>query len=284
MRKQACQRYYFWAASPGQRKPKAQTCRDLHPPSPTLCAQHQCVGLVLVEGTWIDRPHVVHRRWPNRRSRTTPQVVEHPPWRRPQHEPRPAGAIRLDAPIFNMAVALSIRASLERLRPPHAAKAKVQIKWPNDILISQDGSDRKCAGILVENVWRGASWSATVLGVGVNVNSNRLTSPFHATSLRDAWGISMQTHGGGPTLGPRPVGTTWPTPCTRLHVARVQGAPVWTGRIAVFRCGRPDEKGRVVRCRRTRPGEILLGRPRPGRMASIRRREWRFEDAGQNRD
>jgi len=95
-------------------------------------------------------------------------------------------------PVFNMAVALSIRASLEGLRPPHAAQATVKVKWPNDILISQDGSDRKCAGILVENVWRGASWSATVLGVGVNVNSNRLTSPFHATSLRDAWEISMK--------------------------------------------------------------------------------------------
>jgi len=95
-------------------------------------------------------------------------------------------------PIFNMAVALSFRASLERFRPPHAAEAKVQIKWPNDILITQEGSTRKCAGILVENVWRGASWSATVVGVGVNVNSERLASPFHATSLRDAWGITLQ--------------------------------------------------------------------------------------------
>ena len=95
-------------------------------------------------------------------------------------------------PIFNMAVALSFRASLEHLRPPRAAKTKVQIKWPNDILLTQEGSSRKCAGMLVENVWRGASWSATVVGVGVNVNSDRRTSPFHATSLRDAWDISLK--------------------------------------------------------------------------------------------
>jgi biotin-[acetyl-CoA-carboxylase] ligase BirA-like protein len=95
-------------------------------------------------------------------------------------------------PVFNMAVALSIRASLARLCPPHAAHTRVQVKWPNDILISQEGSDLKCAGILVENVWRGASWSATVVGVGVNVNSDRLTSPFHATSLRDAWGVELR--------------------------------------------------------------------------------------------
>ena len=94
--------------------------------------------------------------------------------------------------VFNMAVALSIRSSLEGLRPPHAADATAKVKWPNDILISQEGSDRKCAGILVENVWRGASWSATVVGVGVNVNSDRRTSPFHATSLRDAWGVSLK--------------------------------------------------------------------------------------------
>ena len=30
------------------------------------------------------------------------------------------------------------------------------------------------------------------VGVGVNVNSERLASPFHATSLRDAWGITLQ--------------------------------------------------------------------------------------------
>ena len=95
-------------------------------------------------------------------------------------------------PVFNMAVALSIRASLEGLRPPHASQATVKIKWPNDILLLQEGSDRKCAGILVENVWRGTSWSATVVGVGVNVNSGRLTSPFHATSLRDVWGVSLK--------------------------------------------------------------------------------------------
>ena len=120
-------------------------------------------------------------------------------------------------PVFNMAVALSIRASLERLRPPHADEAEVQIKWPNDILITQEGSSRKCAGILVENVWRGASWSATVVGVGVNVNSERLTSPFHATSLHDAWGITLQPQMWANSW-PETSWNNLPTPCLQLLV------------------------------------------------------------------
>ena len=47
-----------------------------------------------------------------------------------------------------------------------------KIKWPNDILI-QNTDQRwfKCAGILIENTWRGTEWDGTLVGVGVNVNS-----------------------------------------------------------------------------------------------------------------
>ena len=94
--------------------------------------------------------------------------------------------------IFNMAVALSIRASLEQLCPKNTSNKAIQLKWPNDILLTQKGSARKCAGILIENLWRGTSWTATVVGVGMNINSERLTSPFHATSLHDAWGVTLR--------------------------------------------------------------------------------------------
>jgi BirA family biotin operon repressor/biotin-[acetyl-CoA-carboxylase] ligase len=40
-----------------------------------------------------------------------------------------------------------------------------QIKWPNDVLISE----KKTAGILVETVWMGAEVESVVLGMGVNV-------------------------------------------------------------------------------------------------------------------
>ena len=42
----------------------------------------------------------------------------------------------------------------------------VSIKWPNDVY----SGDRKAAGILIENIYRGATWDWAVVGVGVNIN------------------------------------------------------------------------------------------------------------------
>jgi BirA family transcriptional regulator, biotin operon repressor / biotin---[acetyl-CoA-carboxylase] ligase len=42
----------------------------------------------------------------------------------------------------------------------------VSIKWPNDVYVG----DRKAAGILIENLYRGSSWDWSVVGTGVNVN------------------------------------------------------------------------------------------------------------------
>ena len=42
----------------------------------------------------------------------------------------------------------------------------VSIKWPNDIY----WRDRKAAGILIENNWRGQEWTAAVIGIGININ------------------------------------------------------------------------------------------------------------------
>ena len=41
------------------------------------------------------------------------------------------------------------------------------IKWPNDVLLSE----KKVAGVLVENVWQGERLEAVVLGLGVNVTA-----------------------------------------------------------------------------------------------------------------
>lgn len=43
---------------------------------------------------------------------------------------------------------------------------QVFIKWPNDVYVG----DRKAAGILIENVYQGSSLTATLVGVGVNLN------------------------------------------------------------------------------------------------------------------
>ena len=45
----------------------------------------------------------------------------------------------------------------------------VSIKWPNDIY----WRDRKAAGILIENSFRGAEWQWCVAGIGMNINQTR---------------------------------------------------------------------------------------------------------------
>lgn len=57
---------------------------------------------------------------------------------------------------------------------------RVRIKWPNDVLIDR----RKVAGILVQNEVSGQRLTSSVIGIGMNVNSNDLEADFNATSLR----------------------------------------------------------------------------------------------------
>jgi BirA family transcriptional regulator, biotin operon repressor / biotin---[acetyl-CoA-carboxylase] ligase len=58
------------------------------------------------------------------------------------------------------------------------APGKVQIKWPNDILVNE----RKACGVLIENQISGTRLALTVVGVGLNVNQKEFSVP-HATSL-----------------------------------------------------------------------------------------------------
>ncbi|MFW6694739.1 biotin--[acetyl-CoA-carboxylase] ligase [Streptomyces sp. MAR4 CNX-425] len=50
---------------------------------------------------------------------------------------------------------------------PRAAGVDTALKWPNDVLVTVDGEERKAGGILVERV--DATADAVVLGIGVNV-------------------------------------------------------------------------------------------------------------------
>ena len=71
--------------------------------------------------------------------------------------------------MLNMAVALSLRSTLLSVLPNHRSDASVLIKWPNDVVLWHAQTHRKCAGILVENVWRGSEWTHAVIGIGANV-------------------------------------------------------------------------------------------------------------------
>lgn len=54
------------------------------------------------------------------------------------------------------------------------------IKWPNDLYIQH----KKVAGILIENTVSGSRLSASVVGIGLNVNQTAFENLPHATSLQ----------------------------------------------------------------------------------------------------
>ncbi|MDO6737820.1 biotin--[acetyl-CoA-carboxylase] ligase [Wenyingzhuangia sp. 2_MG-2023] len=67
------------------------------------------------------------------------------------------------APVLSFLSALKIREVLDRYL---GSKAKIQIKWPNDIM----SYNSKMAGILVENTLNNNGITSSLIGVGLNVN------------------------------------------------------------------------------------------------------------------
>lgn len=82
--------------------------------------------------------------------------------------------------MLSIVVSLAIRDYLAEL-----LKKTVQIKWPNDILVNEF----KICGILIENQLVGGRFSTSVVGVGLNVNQNRFSSPI-ATSISMIQGLT----------------------------------------------------------------------------------------------
>ena len=67
-----------------------------------------------------------------------------------------------DQQYLNYLVALSISQFLDQFI------TKVQIKWPNDILIDS----KKVAGVLIENTFEGKKIKNCIVGIGLNVNQS----------------------------------------------------------------------------------------------------------------
>lgn len=90
---------------------------------------------------------------------------------------------------LNMRAAVSVCQAIE----PHVHHARVQIKWPNDILINR----QKVAGILVENQLAGTRIEHSIVGIGLNLNQHAFTAD-GATSLGS---FSGSKHGAEVVLG-----------------------------------------------------------------------------------
>jgi BirA family biotin operon repressor/biotin-[acetyl-CoA-carboxylase] ligase len=57
----------------------------------------------------------------------------------------------------------------------------IKVKWPNDIYLNE----KKIAGILIQNSLSGKKISATVIGIGININQDKLSDDLpNATSLK----------------------------------------------------------------------------------------------------
>ena len=81
-----------------------------------------------------------------------------------------------EAANLSFAAALAVAGALE----PHVDPAKLQFKWPNDVLLEQ----QKIAGILLE-VQRQGEVPWLIIGIGVNVSSAPANVQFPATALSE---------------------------------------------------------------------------------------------------
>ena len=76
--------------------------------------------------------------------------------------------------VLSCLVSLGIQAALESLKIPN-----VHVKWPNDIM----SGDKKVCGILIENMFKGSSLYACIIGIGLNVNQENFENLPKAASM-----------------------------------------------------------------------------------------------------
>ncbi|WP_435347631.1 biotin--[acetyl-CoA-carboxylase] ligase [Haloarchaeobius sp. HRN-SO-5] len=84
-------------------------------------------------------------------------------------------------PLATLAAAVAVT------RAAREAGVDAGIKWPNDVLVNEDGS-RKLAGILTEMEGEADRVSWLVVGIGVNANVDADALPPTATSIREQVG------------------------------------------------------------------------------------------------
>lgn len=91
--------------------------------------------------------------------------------------------LRADQQFYlNMALSLAVKDLCEEL-----LNCEVQVKWPNDIVCCR----KKVAGILIENQLTGDRITASIAGIGINVNQTNFESLPNADSLHTICGHSF---------------------------------------------------------------------------------------------
>jgi BirA family biotin operon repressor/biotin-[acetyl-CoA-carboxylase] ligase len=91
---------------------------------------------------------------------------------------------------FNKAVTATIRDTVAHLIGTD--ECELAIKWPNDLLARRGGGPwEKCAGVLIENTWKGGRWDGVLVGLGLNVNAPR-SAEVRRCSLIDVTGQSYE--------------------------------------------------------------------------------------------
>lgn len=94
-----------------------------------------------------------------------------------------------EKPFLSRIVGLAALAIAESLRK---LELDSQIKWPNDVLLSQ----RKVAGVLIELIWAGDDVVCVVIGVGVNILKRAVPDTdilkFPGTSLESMLGRPVE--------------------------------------------------------------------------------------------
>ncbi len=137
------------AESPSTNAALAQRARDGERPGLALVAEHQTAGRGRLDRGWVTPP---------RAALTVSLLV------------RPATVPVARWPWLPLLTGLAV---LDAVR---TTGVEASLKWPNDVLLTHDGAERKVAGILVERIETTAG-AAAVVGIGLNVTTTRAELP-----------------------------------------------------------------------------------------------------------
>ena len=92
-----------------------------------------------------------------------------------------------NAPAFSFATAIATQAAISAVTS-FPRREKIDIRWPNDLILATPRGPRKCGGILIESSTSPADHTLRFAVLGIGINCNHLTFPPEldhlATSLR----------------------------------------------------------------------------------------------------